>query len=252
MRPVSNRPRAQNLEAVVEQATRTARRVRDVVQQGQVALVLGGDCTIELGTVAGHLSDGDPDRIGLIYFDLHPDLNTPASVPDGALDWMGVAHLLGEEGAVDSLGRIGPRFPMLSPDQVLLFAAGPDQFTGWEREVIARRSLRVTELETVAGDPEGSAYAALNSMHDRCDRLLIHFDVDVIDFTDAPLSENTGRNIGLELDSALQAFAALTTSDRLSAVTITELNPLHGADDGSTISAFVERLAAALAGTPPT
>jgi arginase len=249
-RPDRRQPRAQNLEAVVEQAATTVRRVRDVVMQGQIALVLGGDCTIEIGTVAGHVSEGDPDRLGLIYFDLHPDLNTPASVPDGALDWMGMAHLLGVEGSAESLSRIGPRFPLLSPDQVLLFGARPDQFTPWERDVIARRELRVVGFESVARDPEGAAREALDIMHAHCDRLLIHFDVDVIDFTDAPLSENTGRNIGLPFDDALRAFAALTTSDRLSAVTITELNPLHGAEDGSTISAFVERLAAALAGAP--
>jgi arginase len=251
-RPDRKQPRAQNLEAVVEQATTTAVRVRDAVEQGQIALVLGGDCTIEIGTVAGHVSAGDPDRIGLIYFDLHPDLNTPESVPDGALDWMGMAHLLGLEGATESLSRIGPRYPLLAPEQVQFFAARSDQFSSWEREQIARRAFRVIDFEKVPADPEGAAREALDIMHARCDRLLIHFDVDVIGFTDAPLSENTGRNIGLAFGDALRALAVLMTSDRLSAVTITELNPLHGAEDGSTVSAFVERLAATLAGASAT
>ena len=53
----------------------TERKVRQAVGDGYVPLVLGGDCTIELGTVAGHLPADD--RIGLLYFDLHPDLNLP-------------------------------------------------------------------------------------------------------------------------------------------------------------------------------
>jgi arginase len=247
-RPDRSRPRAQNLDVVVELAATTARRVRDVIAQNQIALVLGGDCTVELGTVAGHLQDGAPDRIGLIYFDLHADLNTPDSVRDGALDWMGMAHLLGEEGATEPLGRFGPRHPLLTPDQVLLFAVDRDHCTEWERAAIDRRALQTTPLGEVAVDPAGSARAALRLMHARCDHLLIHFDVDVIDFTDAPLSENTGRNTGLPFDTALRAFSALVASDRLSAVTVTELNPLHGAEDGSTVGAFVARLAAALAG----
>jgi arginase len=246
-RPDRARPRAQNLAIVVDQATTTAHRGREVLAQGQLALVLGGDCTIELGTVAGHLQLGDPDDIGLIYVDLHADLNTPDSVVDGALDWMGMAHLLGEEQATPELSRFGPRFPLLAPEQVLLFAADPSQYTAWEREVIAQRALATITTERVARDPEQAAAEALAWFGPDRERLLLHFDVDVIDFTDAPLSENTGRNLGLAFETAMRAFATLAASDRLSAVTVTELNPLHGAEDGSTIALFADRLASALA-----
>jgi arginase len=164
---------------------------------------------------------------------------------------MGMAHLLGVEGATESLSGFGSRSPLLSPDQILLFAVGHDQCTEWERDVIGKLSIRTVPVAKVAADPTRSARSALDRMNGRCDRLLIHFDVDVIDFTDAPLSENTGRNIGLSFDTAMRAFSTLAASDRLSAVTVTELNPLHGAEDGSTVSAFVERLAAGLAGRSP-
>jgi arginase len=183
----------------------------------------------------------------LIYFDLHADLNTPESVVDGALDWMVMAHLLGEERAIPQLSRFGPRFPLLAPEQVLLFAVDPDQGTAWEREAIAQCALAMITTERVARDPEQSAAEALSWFGPDRDRLLLHFDVDVIDFTDAPLSENTGRNVGLSFETAMRAFAVLAASDRLSAVTVTELNPLHGAEDGSTIAQFADRLALALA-----
>jgi arginase len=247
-RPDRTQPRAQNLAAVVEQARRTASRVGDVLAQGQFALVLGGDCTVELGTVAGHLARGEPDGVGLIYFDIHADLNTPDSVVDGALDWMGMAHLLGEEGATEALSRFGPRVPLLRSDQVLLFAVGHDQCTAWERDAIARRSLTTISNEAVATDPVGMAGEALAWANERFDRVLIHFDVDVIDFTDAPLSEHTGRNVGLSFDTALRALAALLRGDRISALTVTELNPYHGEEDGSTLTAFADRLAGALTG----
>ena len=70
----------------------------EAAEAGHLPLVVGGDCTIELGTVAGLLPSGG--RLGLLYFDVHPDLNLPSSVKEGALDWMGVAHMLGEEGMV--------------------------------------------------------------------------------------------------------------------------------------------------------
>ena len=68
-------------------------------------LVLGGDCTVELGTVAGALSQ--EENIGLVYIDLDTDLNTPESTEDGALDWMGVAHMLGVQGSIPELVSVG-------------------------------------------------------------------------------------------------------------------------------------------------
>ena len=96
-------------------------------------------------------------------------------------------------------------------------------------------------------NPPAAAREVLEGFATRFDRLLVHFDVDTVDFTDAPLSENTGRNEGLSLDDALSALAVLVSSERLSALTITELNPLHGADDGSTLDRFVAGLVDALA-----
>jgi hypothetical protein len=69
-----------------------AAAVSDAYTRGEDVLVFGGDCTVELGTVAGALADGS--SVGLIYIDLDGDLNTPAT-GDGVLDWMGLAHILG-------------------------------------------------------------------------------------------------------------------------------------------------------------
>ena len=80
---------------------------------------------------------------------------------------------------------------------MLLFGVGPEQATPFERELIEGRGIRVVPVDEVAADPEGAAARARALIEDRCDRLLVHFDVDVIDFTDVPLSENTGRNEGL-------------------------------------------------------
>jgi arginase len=182
-------PRAQNVSAVVGNALQLAGAVRRIVGTGEVALVLGGDCTVGLGTVAGSLSS---DRVGLIYFDLHADLNVPGSVEEGALDWMGMAHLLGEDGTVPELRDLGPRRPMLDDDQILLFGHDPKHATRRELESIERRSLSTIPIEVVAADPEDAGAVALEHAGGAWDRVLVHLDIDVVDFTDAPLSENTG------------------------------------------------------------
>jgi arginase len=189
-------------------------------------------------------------RLALLYFDLHADLNVPDSAPPGALDWMGMAHLLGEEKATPELSRIGPRFPLLAPEDVLIFAHGPEQATPWERDVLQRRGVRTISCSEVAIDPEGSASSALAGLVAADDRLLVHFDVDVIDFTDAPLSENTGRNEGLGFEQAFRALRVILSSPNLAALTVTELNPNHGEPHGATVERFVGALVQALAPAP--
>jgi arginase family enzyme len=115
-------PRAMNSDAVATVVRAVADRVARSFADGAAVLVLGGDCTVEVGTVAGALVESD--SVGLVYVDLDTDLNTPDTTEDGALDWMGVAHLLGLPGTIPAISEAGPRSPLLSADQVVLFAAG--------------------------------------------------------------------------------------------------------------------------------
>ncbi len=153
---------------------------------------------------------------------------------------------LAEPGARPELVWVGPRAPLLRDEQVLLFGWGPEQATSFERAAIERRGLERIAVDEVAADPAGAAARALASLEARCERLLVHFDVDVVDFTDAPLSENTGRNEGLPLASALAALEVLLAAPKLAALTITELNPAHAEEDGGAIERLVAAVAAGL------
>jgi arginase len=241
-RPDRANPRAQNLDAVVEVVGSTSRRVADALaEHDRIALVLGGDCTVGIGTVAG--TRQALGRVALAYFDLHSDLNTPASATDGALDWMALAHMLALEGAAPTLTAAAGHAPLLDPDQVVLFAHDRSPSTRFERGEIERLGLARLALEDVRGDPEGAAGRALELLATRSDRYAIHLDVDVVDFTDAPLSEHPSRNTGLKLDQMLRALRVLASGPGLVAITLAELNPHNAAaDDG-----LLERFAAALA-----
>ena len=109
-------PRAMNVSTVATVAKASAERVAAALATDAAVLVLGGDCTVELGTVAG--APRGTQSVGVVNIDLDTDLNTPESTKDGALDWMGVAHMLGVKGAVPELAGLGPRVPMLRAEQV--------------------------------------------------------------------------------------------------------------------------------------
>lgn len=185
-----------------------------------------------------------------MYFDLHPDLNVPESVREGALDWMDMAHILGEEKATEQLSHCGPRFPLLGPEEVFFLSHGQEQTTSWEREVFERLGVSGIPVDVVASEPEKSAEVALAELGPQTDRVLVHFDVDAIDFTDTPLSEDTGRSQGLSFDQAFSALRVLVKSERFGGLTVTELNLAHGDEDGATIELFIEALVNALADAP--
>jgi arginase len=239
-RPDRTNRRSQNLGAVVEQVRTTATRVADgLAVPVRIALVLGGDCTIGIGTVAGAQSVlGD--------IDLHADLNTPASAGDGALDWMALAHMLAIPDSEPSLAEATGRVPIIDPARVVLFGHGRAQATGWERNQIKRLDLARFAVEDVATDPEAVAEAALGLLASRAERYLIHLDVDVVDFTDAPISEHTSRNTGLPLGVMFRALKVLAAGDGLAAITVTEINPKNAAAEDGLLERFAESLAAAI------
>jgi arginase len=245
-RPDRERPRAQNLDEVVEIVSDTAGRVAESALANEATLVLGGDCTVGIGTVAGHQSTGE--RVGLVYFDAHADLNIPESVREGALDWMGMAHMLGLPGAERALVEAGSKAPLLEAEQVVLFGWDPVQATEHEPRAIERQSIDVIPLAQVAADPAAAAKRALELLDDRADRVLVHFDVDVIDFVDVPLSENPGRNEGLAYADAVEALEALVGSPRVAGLTVTELNPAHVEEGAGSIERLASDVAGAIGG----
>lgn len=248
-RPDRARPWAQNLDAVVDVVQSTATRVADALRdRKRPLLVLGGDCTIGIGTVAGVRSVlGD---VAIAYFDLHSDLNTPASAMDGALDWMALAHMLAIEGTEPTLSAATGKTPLLDPARVVLFGQSPSHATRFERSEIERLALPRLASEDVRHDPEGAARQALELLAERSDRYAIHLDLDVVDFTDAPLSEHPSRNTGLKLDEMLRALRVLASDPRLVAITLAELNPHNAAADDGLLERFTASLAGAI-GSPP-
>lgn len=250
-RPDRTKPRAQNLEAVVNVVRTTAARVGDALRErDRTVLVLGGDCTVGIGTVAGVQLAAD--GVAVAYFDLHADLNTPASATDGALDWMALAHMLGIDGCEPTLTAAAGKVPLLEPAQVVLFAHDERRATRFERGEIDRLGLGRVAVEDVRNDPEDAARRALELLASRSERYIIHLDVDVVDFTDAPLSEHPSRNVGLTFDEMLRSLKVLASGPGLVAITLTELNPHNAAADTGLLERFAASFADAIGLWRPT
>ena len=99
-----------------------------------------------------------------------------------------------------------------------------------------------------AADPAGAAGAALDRLP--AGPLAVHIDVDVLDFTDAPLAEDTGGcNTAPTLGKAEQALTLAARDPRVRALSIGELNPTRSAGDPDAIPRFADSIARTLAAT---
>jgi len=105
-------PTTRNIDRIADvrtMAANVAASVEKIVSAQQTPLVIGGDCTITIGVVAG-LVGSQPD-LALLYMDGGLDAVTLAAYRLGGLDSTGMAHLVAEPGSEPMLSQIGPRYP---------------------------------------------------------------------------------------------------------------------------------------------
>jgi arginase len=239
-------PTQRNLSDVVSVVRRVAERVREALARGRPLLVVGGDCTITLGVVAGFQLYGRD--VGVVYFDGDADLSTPSTSQSGILDAMGVAHLLGE--GAPELARSGPRYPLLEPGQLVLFGYDDQDLGPPAQALLARFSppaWPTSRMRGASGGPVGAAAAALAELEPEVGTILVHFDLDAIDSGDLPLANFPHFGTGLSLAEATDCLKVFVGTPKLGGLVVTELNPDHD-PDGSQLPRLVDSLVSALSG----
>lgn len=238
---------AQSADRVTSIARQVADRVAAAVERGRVLLVLGGDCTITLGVISGLLRAG-ADDLGLLYMDGDVDMNTPAISRSGILDNMGIAHVIGT--AATPLRDIGPRRPLLPDERIAIFGYEPAEQEPAQLRALEGRAFHRYPSVAVRPDPPAAAARALAELERGAQRLLLHFDVDVVDTTELPLADFPHFNSGLSLDQAMACLQAFLAAPALAAFVITEINPDHD-PEGAILRDFVPRLAQSFIPPPP-
>lgn len=232
-------PEAANVETVAQVCRAVAHRVGEALDAGALALVLGGDCTIALGSVAGALEGSD--SVGLVYIDGDTDLNTP-DTGDGILDWMGAAHLLGVPGTESRLSTLARRSPMLEPAALRFLAA--DNVTDAEQRVIDDLGLHAHSLADCLTSPAAVLHS-LGAWASDFERILVHVDIDVLDGARFPIADNTRQAPGLTLSSLTELLDGVCHLPNFVALTLCEVNPDHARDEAGQIAELIATLATA-------
>jgi arginase len=217
-----------------------ARRVDAAMADGELPILVGGECTVTIGAVAGFLRRYED--FGLMYLDGHVDLNTPESSSSGILDSMGMAHMFGQDGTLEQLSKLGPRFPMLDPAKVVYFGYNERKMNDIEVDQLKRHGSPAYPVTVLAGSARPLAQEALNVLEGRAGAFALHFDVDVIRFADFPVANVPIHNEGLSFDQAIECIEVFAGSPRCVGVVITEINPDHATEElGQRFAAGIAR-----------
>lgn len=192
------------------------------IDAGGLALVLGGDHAVATGSIAG--ASRASERLGLLWFDAHPDLNTPGTTPSGHLHGMALAAALGIAAPdLDALAALGNG---IAPERICLL--GIRDIDPGERRLIADLGIWMLTMEEwfdlglIAG-----LDAALDHLgRQEADAVHVSFDVDVLDPVDMP---GTGTTVcgGLTFREASSVLRRLRSWEGpICSVDWVELNPL--------------------------
>jgi arginase len=228
---------------ILSVCTELANRVKELMDAGEFPLVIGGDHSIAMGTVAGvsaHYRERG-EEMGLIWFDAHGDMNIPGVSPSCNIHGMPLAHLLGR-GDPDLAGILGFS-PKLNPDKVVLI--GIRDIDAGERKIINESGIHVFTMRDI--DEHGMAKVARRAMEivtDGTSGFHVSFDVDGCDPSVIPGSGTLVPG-GVRFREAHLLLEYCADSRQLTSMEVVELNPFM---DHKNISAerTVDLIASAL------
>ena len=224
-------PKQQNLKLVLSVLRQVANAVESAIANRAWPLVIGGDCTITIGVLAAltkHFAG-----LGMTYVDGDADLNTPATTNSGIFDGMVLAHILGR--GADELCHFGSRYPLLEEKNITLFgysvqAGGLDPV---EIELLKDTQMAKYPLEKIKDQVRTAATEALRELESKTEHILVHFDVDVVDFDDFP-AVDVPHKPGLSLLQAQEALGVFLGSRKSMGLVVTEFNA--GLDSGGKLA----------------
>ncbi len=217
-------PHLRYLSEISSACQTLATEVEAALNHDEFPLVLGGDHSMAIGTIAGIANHckKHKKRFGVIWIDAHADINTPETSPSGNIHGMPVAVSLGL--GAPELTQVGGDFTTLAPHQIAMIGL---------RSVDPGESLLIKKLKIEAYtmtdlDKLGTHRVIaklLNSMRAKVDHLHVSFDLDSVD---PSVAGGVGTPVpgGLSYREAHLIMEAIADTGYMSSFEIAEVNPI--------------------------
>jgi len=222
-----------NLDYVVSSCTDLVGAINKVDVKKEFLLVLGGDHSMTIGTLAGIANRYD--NLGVIWFDAHGDLNTSETSPTGNIHGMSLAVSLGI--GEESLVNIGDYQPKIRFENVVLI--GARDLDEGEKVLIENLGIKVYTMEDVLRLGMDVVVSESIERLSGCDG--VHLSLDVDGFCPM-LTPGTGTRVpdGVTYDDGLVFLESLCEANIITSMEIVEINPLLESEENKTALETVE------------
>jgi arginase len=210
------------LPEMTEACEELAVEVRDILRDGETPIIIGGDHSIAIGSIAGAASycREREETLGLIWFDAHADMNTPETSPTGNIHGMPLSALLGY--GAPELTHVAGFAPKLDP-RFCAHVGARDVDQG-ERELIRKLGMRFFTMREI--DERGMSACideAIAIASKATAGYSVTFDVDVMDPGDAPGSGTLVRG-GLSYRESHLAMEKIAEAGGMLSLEVVEIN----------------------------
>lgn len=209
-------------DQVIAWAQATQSAMKRAFRRGTVPLLLGGDHSLSVGSIAAaaHRADELNRPLFVLWLDAHPDLHSLQTTQSGNLHGTPLAHALGLE---NYAGRSALGRRAVPPEQICL--VGARDIDAAERTVLAAQPIQRLDLAEIA------AHGVTASLRPFLDRVthrngMLHVSLDT-DFLSPQLAPAVGTPVagGADIGVATAVMDTLARHDRVTSLDIVELNP---------------------------
>jgi arginase len=212
-----------NLSEILAVCGELAQSVHGTLRRGRLPILIGGDHSIAIGTLAGasRFFREKKLRMGTIWIDAHGDMNTPETSPSGNIHGMPLAVSLGD--GMKELVRLGGFHPKIEAARTAL--VGIRNLDEDERKNIARYGIHVYTMKDI--DRHGMSSVmdeAIQRTSQGADGVHVSFDMDVVDPRTAP-GVGTAVRGGLSYREAHLAMELIHDSGIMTSLEVVETNP---------------------------
>jgi arginase len=217
-------PKARYLTQIAHTCVRLAEMVERAAERGRTPLVLGGDHSCAVGTVAGMARHfrAQGRSIGLIWIDAHADMNTPESSPSGNVHGMPLACIIGL--GPSELTLIAGAAPMVAPGNVAI--VGLRSVDEIERLNVRGTGVHPSTMRDI--DERGLRNVMQEAIHFASSGTAgfhLSLDMDAVDPGEAP-GVGTPVHGGITYREAHLALELVCDSGLMTSLEVVEVNPV--------------------------
>lgn len=225
-----------NKREVFEVCNQVSEAVHAALARGDIPLVLGGDHSIAIGSVAGltRWAAAESKKVGVIWMDAHPDMNTPWTSPTQNIHGMPLACCVDlpaqDQKAIRVLGGLAEMVVPKLPGGSVCLVGDRDVDHGThgcrgEERIIADtgvREIKFTE-RTRASEARALMEEAISIVTRDTNGFHLSFDIDFVDPKFAPAA-GTPFLDGATVEATMAALDVVRKSGKMLSVDLVEIH----------------------------